>query len=171
MGAEFGSGDGAGSSEFAQLQTWLAERIQFARDWWRDAAVVLLPGEQGGVTVFEVQFWDGCRYVGHTDSTVFERVDDLVASPFDERRSAFVAEHCARMGSVVRCIASDLDPAAAAELQDELVLNAPDGLRTVDESSLEAGECFLAEVAKEPARMSFAEWIKTKDEPEPGGEC
>ena len=56
----------------------------------------MLPGEKGGSTVFEISFWDGCRYVGHTDSTVFECVDDLVASPLDERRSAFVAEHCAR---------------------------------------------------------------------------
>ena len=148
-----------------------AEVYVVAMDRWRDAAVVLLPGEQGGEKVFEIRFWDGCRYVGHTDLSVFERVDDLVASPFDERRSVFVAEHCARMGSLVRCIASDLDPAVAAELRDELVANAPDELRKVDEASLEAEDCFLAEVAKEPVRLTFAEWVKTREEPEPGGEC
>ena len=90
------------------------------RAWWFEDAVRMLPGELGGATVFEIRFWDGCRYLGHTDSSVFECVDDLVASPFGERRSAFVAEHCARMGSVVRVVASDLDPAAAAELRDEI---------------------------------------------------
>ena len=143
--------------------------LMTARHWWREDVVRMLPGEKGGSTVFEISFWDGCRYVGHTDSTVFECVDDLVASPLDERRSAFVAEHCARMGSVVRCIASDLDGVAAAELRDELVLGAPDVMRRVDEASLEARECFLAEVAAEPLRMSFAEWVKTREEGEPGG--
>ena len=109
-------------------------------------------------------------YLGHTERNLFKRVDDLVASPFDERRSAFVAEHCARMGSVVRCIASDLDGVAAAELRDELVLQAPDVMRRVDEASLEARDCFLAEVPAEPLRMSFAEWVKTREEGEPGGE-
>ena len=102
---------------------------------------------------------------------MFERVDDVVASPLDERRSRFVAEHCARMGSVVRCIASNLEVGAAAELRDELVRTAPEVMRRVDEASLEARECFLAEVAAEPVRMSFVEWIKTREECETGGEC
>ena len=102
---------------------------------------------------------------------MFERVDDLVASPLDERRSLFVAGHCTRMGSVVRCIASGLDEVAAAELRDELLLQAPDAMRRVNEASLEVAECFLAEVAAEPARMSFAEWIKTNEEPDTEGEC
>ena len=141
----------------------------FASDWWQENDGRLLPGEADGVTVFVVEFQDGCRYLGHTDSTdsgVFERVDDLVASPLDERRSVFVAEHCARMGSVVRCIASNLDVAAAAALRDEPVLKAPDVMRKVDAASLEARECFLAEVATEPVRMSFAEWVKTREEGE-----
>ena len=141
-----------------------------ARHWWREDAVRMLPGEQGGATVFEIRFWDGCRYLGHTERNLFERVDDLVASPFDERRSAFVAEHCARMGSVVRCIASGLDGVAAAELRDELVLQAPDGLRNVGEASLEARECYLSEVPAQPLVMSFAEWVKTREEPETEGE-
>ena len=86
-----------------------------ARHWWREDGSMLLPGEKGGSTVFEISFWDGGRYVGHPETTVFECVDDLVASPWDERRSRFVAEHCARLGSVLRRIASGLEMVAAAE--------------------------------------------------------
>ena len=144
-----------------------------ARHWWGEDAVRMLPGEQGGATVFEVRFWDGCRHLGHTDAaylSVFERVDDLVASPHPERRSVFVAEHCARMGAVVRVVASNLDGVAAAELRDELMLQAPDGLRNVGEASLEARECYLSEVPAQPLVMSFAEWVKTREEPETEGE-
>ena len=143
-----------------------------ARDWWREDAAMVIPGERGGVTVFEISFWDGCRHVDHTDGvaqTVFERVDDLVASPHPERRSFFVADHCARMGSVVRCIMSDLDSVAASELRDELVLNAPEGMRRVDGVGLEAQECYLSEVPVEPLVMTFAAWVKTREEPETGG--
>ena len=106
-----------------------------AGSWWREDAGLRLPGEEASATVFEVRFWDGCRYLGHTDEvtpTAFERVDDLVASPHPERRSVFVAEHCARMGAVVRVVASNLDGVAAAELRDELVRTAPEGMRRVD---------------------------------------
>ena len=143
-----------------------------ARQWWREDASRLLPGEEAGVSVFEVRFWDGCQHLGHTDAvapTVFERADDLIASPHPERQSFFVADHCARMGSVVRVVASNLNPAAAAELRDELVAHAPDGLRNVDEGSLEARECFLSEVPAEPVRMTFAEWAKSREEPETEG--
>ena len=132
-----------------------------ADHWWRDGGQ-LLPGEQGAVTVFEIRFWDGCRHLGHTDMTVSECVDGLVASPWDERRSVFVAEHAARMGSVVRVVASNLTAIAAAELRDELVRTAPEGVQNVDGSALEARECFLSEVPAEPLRMTFAEWMKTE---------
>ena len=134
---------------------------------------MVLPGEVPcGVTVFEISFWDGCKHLAHTDAvapTVFERVDDLMASPFHERQSAFVAGHAARMGSVVRCVASDLDLVAAAELRDELVRTAPEGMQNVGGTSLEARECFLSEVPAEPMRMSFAEWVKTREEGAPEG--
>ena len=39
-----------------------------AGHWWGEEAVRMLPGEKGGVTVFELRFWDGCRVFGHTDS-------------------------------------------------------------------------------------------------------
>ncbi len=144
-----------------------------AGSWWREDAGLRLPGEEASATVFEVSFWDGCKHLAHTDAvapTVFERVDDLVASPHPERRSAFVADHCARVGSVVRVVASNLDGVAAAELRDELVAHAPEGLRNVDAGSLEARECFLSEVPAEPVRMSFAEWAETREEGETKGE-
>ena len=141
--------------------------------WWRTDVVFLLPGEvEGGVTVFETRFWDGCCYIGYTDTalTVFESVDDLVASPFAERQSTFVADHCARMGSVVRIVASGLDVGMAVELRDELVRGAPEGMRTIDAAGLEARECFLLEVPAEPLVMTFSEWLKTRPEGEPEGE-
>ena len=147
-----------------------ADPSETARQWWREDAAMLLPEERGGETVFEIRFWDGYRYIGHTDSSVFERVDNLVASPYAERRSVFVGEHCARMGSVVRVVASGLDEAAAAELRDEMTLQAPEAMQRVDEASLQAPECFLAEVPAEPARITFAEWAKTSEEPETEGE-
>ena len=86
---------------------------------------MLLPGEEAGRDVSSKSVsGTGARHLGHTDAvapTVFERADDLIASPHPERRSFFVADHCARMGSVVRVVASNLNPAAAAELRDELV--------------------------------------------------
>ena len=141
-----------------------------AVSWWREAGNRLLPGERGGsggFTLFQVCIGDGCNYLGHTDSSVFECVDDLVASPFDERRSVFVSDHCSRMGSVVMVVASNLDAVAAGELRDELVRTAPEGMQNVGGSGLEARECFLAEVPAEPVRLTFAEWMKTREEPEP----
>ena len=143
---------------------------EIARQWWleRDCR---LPGE-GGITVFEVAFWDGCRYVGYMDAAVtnvFECVDDLVASPIDERRSVFVADHCARMGSVVRCIASNLEISAAAELREDLVSQAPDGVKKLGRGALAGEDCFLAETVREPVRRSFAEWAKTREKGGSGG--
>ena len=149
----------------------LADPSEIDRHWWGQDGSRLLPGEEGGASVFEISFWDDCKSLGYTDSSVFERVDDLLASPVDERRSAFVAEHCARMGSVVRCIASNLDEVAAAELRDELVASAPDVMQKLDAGSLEARECFLREVPAEPTRLTFAEWVKTTEEPDTEGEC
>ena len=103
-------------------------------------------------------------------TSVVEGVDDLVASTIFERRSVFVAEHAARMGSVVRVVASNLDVDAALELRDELVRKAPKGMQNVDGTSVEARECVLVEVPAEPLRMTFEEWVKTNEEPESEGE-
>ena len=52
------------------------------------------------------------------------------------------------------------------ELRDELVRTAlKDAKRW--RKCLEARECFLAEVPAEPVRLTFAEWMKTREEPEP----
>ena len=157
-------GDGEGSVDV----------FESAKRWWSEDGALVLPGEEeGGVTVFEVRFWDGCCFLGHTDTaclSVFERLDDLIASPWHERQSAFVASHVARMGAVVRVIASSLGAVAAAELRDELVRTAPEGMEDVDGSGLEARECFLSTVPVEPVRMSFAEWMKTREDAGSEGE-
>ena len=47
-----------------------------ARDWWLEGDARLLPGEVGGVTVFEILYEDGCRYFGYTEMSVFDLVND-----------------------------------------------------------------------------------------------
>ena len=37
--------------ELTQVPAWLAEQIKFARAWWHDDPVCLLPGEEGGPTL------------------------------------------------------------------------------------------------------------------------
>ena len=130
----------------------------------------LLPGEEGGSTVFEIQFWDGCCISYTAALTVLERVDELVASSFAERQSTFDVEHCARMGSVVRVVASSLEMVVAAELRNELVRIAPEGMRKVDEASPERPECVPAEVPAEPVSTTFGEWVKTRDKDESEGQ-
>ena len=39
---------------------------EIARHWWQESDGLLLPGETGRVTVFEILFQDGCRYFGFT---------------------------------------------------------------------------------------------------------
>ena len=117
---------------------------EVGRQWWLHADSRRLAGEDV-VTVFEVLFWDGCRHFGYPDATmpsVMDCIDALIASPFREQRNAFVGEHCARMGSVVRIVSAGVDPVVAKELRDELVTQAPDAMRRVYEGSLEAPECF-----------------------------
>ena len=76
----------------------------FVTEWLETANGRRLPGEEGGCSVFAIQFWDGCRYFGVTDMSILEAVDDLVASPFLDRRSLFASDHCGQMGYVVRCV-------------------------------------------------------------------
>ena len=64
----------------------------FVTKWCETADGRRLPGEEGGCTVFAIQFWDGCHYFGVTDMSILDAVDDVVASPFLERRKLFVSE-------------------------------------------------------------------------------
>ena len=136
----------------------------FAADWRENAAGRRLPGEEGGCTVFCLEFWDRCRYFGVTDMSILDAVDDLVASPFLERRSLFVSDHCGQMGYVVRCVASGLDRELAEQLRTGLVSRLSVD-SDCDDSGVVAGDgCAFAEVPKAPVRMSIGEWMQAREQ-------
>ena len=142
----------------------LVDAAAFVTEWWENAEGRRLVGEKGGYTVFAVEFWDGCRYFGVTDMSVLDAVDDLVASPFLERRSLFVSDHCGQMGYVVRCVGSDLAQELAEQLRSDLVSQL-----AVDSDSNEAGVvvgdgCVCAAVPKAPVRMSIGDWMKALEQ-------
>ena len=135
-------------------------------EWWEKADGRRLLGEEGGWTVFAIQFWDGCHYFGVTDMSILDAVDDLVAAPFLERRSLFVSDHCGQMGYVVRCVGSDLAQELAEQLRADLVHQS-----SVDSDSNEAGAgvvvgdgCVFAAVPKAPIRMTIGDWMKAREQ-------
>ncbi len=93
----------------------------FAAEWWGSAEGRRLPGEAAAFTVFAMEFWDGCRYVGVTEMSILDAVDGLVASPFLDHWSRFVFEHCGQMGYVVRYAASNVAQDLAEQLRSALV--------------------------------------------------
>ena len=142
----------------------LADVSAFVAEWWGSAAGGVLPGEVAATTVFVVEFWDGCRFVGVTDMSILDAVDDLVASPFLDRRSLFVSDHCGQMGYVVRCVGSSIAQDLAEQVRSALMEQL-----AVDSESKEAGvvvgdRCVFAEVPKAPVRKSFSEWVKTREQ-------
>ena len=142
----------------------LVDAAAFVTEWWENAEGRRLVGEKGGYTVFAVEFWDGCRYFGVTDMSVLDAVDDLVASPFLERRSLFVSDHCGQMGYVVRCVGSDLAQELAEQLRSDFVSQL-----AVDSDSNEAGVvvgdgCVFAAVPKAPIRMTIGDWMKAREQ-------
>ncbi len=147
----------------------LVDASALVAEWWENVAGRRLPGENGGFTVFAIEFWDGCRYVGVTEMRILDAVDDLVASPFLERRSLFVSDHCGQMGYVVRCVGSDLAQELAEQLRSGLVEQL-----AVDSDPKEAGVvvgdgCVFAAVPKAPIRKSFGDWVKTREQGVSGG--
>ena len=138
----------------------------FVTEWLETANGRRLPGEEGGCTVFAIQFWDGCGYFGVTDMSILDAVDDVLASPFLDRRSEFASDHCGQMGYVVRCVGSDLAQELAEQLRSDLVHQS-----SVDSDSNEAGagvvvgdSCVFAEVPKAPVRMSIGDWMKAREQ-------
>ena len=76
----------------------MATRVQIdssavVAQWWADDDVRLLPGEEGGTSVFVVEYEDGCRYLGYTGRSVVRRLSELMAGPFVRGSDAFVREH------------------------------------------------------------------------------
>ena len=131
-----------------------------AKEWWRDGAM-LLPGEAGGATVFEILYQDGCRHFGFTGMPVFDRLGELSSGVLDVRSSTFVTDHCRQVAYVVRCVASNLDRARARELRELLVAEAPDGALRIDGTTVMAPDCWVQDNDDRVDVMSFAEWAKT----------
>ena len=146
-----------------------ADQNTISIDWSNDDSGRLLPGEEGGFTVYGVEFWDRCRFFDYTEGSVFERVSELGFGPVEVWRNQFVAAHMVEMAYVVRCVASDLAVADALELVTRLVLAAPGGMELRGSGALEHPECFLGEHALEPVTMSFGEWVKTREAAETKG--
>ena len=140
-----------------------------ARDWWQENDGRPLPGEAGGITVYAVEFWDGCRFFDYTQGSVFERVSELGFGPVEVWRNNFLSEHMGQMAYVVRCVAADLAVTDALELVTRLVVAAPRGMELRGRGALEHPECFLGEHALEPVTMSFGEWVKTRETAETKG--
>ena len=138
-----------------------ADMNQIATDWWRDSGGALVPGEDDGVTVFEILFQDECRYFGFTGTSVFERLVELSNGLVDVRSNGFVSEHCRQMSYVVRCVASNLDRGTGRELRELLVSEAPDGVSRADGTTAMAPKCWLKEGDDDVEVLTFAEWAKT----------
>ena len=101
--------------------------------------------------------------------SILDAVDDLVASPFLDRRSLFASDHCGQMGYVVSCVGSDWAQELAEQLRSDLVSQ-----MAVDSESQEAGVvvgdgCVFAAVPKAPVRKSFGDWVKTREQGVSGG--
>ena len=141
----------------------------FVAEWWENAEGRRLPGEEGRFTVYGIEFWDGCRFFDYTQGSVFERFSELGFGPVEVWRNNFVSEHMGQMAYVVRCVASDLTVADAAEVVNRLVVAAPGGMVPLGKGVLEHGRCFLGENAAEPVTMSFGEWVKTREMGDTGG--
>ena len=133
----------------------------YVAQWWQESDGSLLPGEAGGVTVFEILYEDGCRYFGYTGKSVFERLVELSNGLVDVRSNGFVSEHCRQMSYVVRCVASNLDRGTGRELRELLVSDAPDGVSRVDGTTAMSPKCWLKEGDDDVEVLTFAEWAKT----------
>ena len=120
------------------------ELFRLTRDWWRVGDDHLLPGEQGGRTVFVVDFWDGCRYFGYTRGSVFGRLAKLLSEPGSFGFNPFVHGHAARVPYLVRCVASGLDEWQARQLRNLLVSEAPADLTRFNGTTVRSAGCCLA---------------------------
>ena len=145
-----------------------ADQIRVARDWWYHDGGRLLPGEERGHTVFVVDFYDGCKYVGYTRGSVFGRLSELMGGPLDRGSDGFVREHGQRMAYLVYCVTSGMERSCARQLRDELVSQAPVGVYWADGATVTTSRCWLREGETEAEVMSFGEWVKTREN-EAGG--
>ena len=129
------------------------ELAGFAREWWLGAATGLLPGEAGGVSVFVIDFADGCRFFGYTGSRVFDRVCALAMRRGAYKTNFFVSGHAVEVPYMVRCVASGLGRSDARQLRDFLVMLGPSRSAGAGRSVVESDFCWLAD--DEAARESL----------------
>ena len=136
----------AGSSENQSggVPAWFVDMFLTTQNWWREEDSRLLPGEEGGSTVFLVEFADGCRYCGYTSGGVFSRLGELMGGPFDSGSSDFVIEHGRRMVYLVHCVASGMDEGKARALRNLPVSQAPDEWADSNGTTLEYAGCWLS---------------------------
>ena len=140
----------------------LEEMNLAARDWWSCADRRLLPGEAGGVTVFVIEFADGCRFFGYTGLQVFDRVSALVMKRGVSTANEFVSDHAVRVPYVVRCVASGLDRSDARELRTILVLLRPSRSAGAGRSVVESASCWLADDEVLGDSLPFSEFPSLK---------
>ena len=96
------------------------------------------------MTVFQVEFRDGCLYFGYTEGSVFGRLAALAGDRLGPGENQFVSDHAAQVPYLVWCVASGLDGSQARELRNLLVSEAPEGRRRKGVTTLEGFECWLS---------------------------
>ena len=134
-----------GKFRIAGVPDRFVEMFVIAEEWWREDDSRLLPGEEGGSTVFVVDFADGCRYCGYTSAGVFSRLGELMGGPLDHGSNGFVTEHGRRMVYLVRCVASGMDEWKARALRNLLVSQAPDEWAGSNDTTLVSTSWLLSE--------------------------
>ena len=113
--------------EYVETAYTSAQLARLAAEWWRHSLTRTLPGEEGGYTVFTLDFYDGCKYFGYTKEFVQDRAATLSSNIGPWQSSQFVMEHTlGQVPYIVCCIASSLTKQAAKELRDLLVALAPE---------------------------------------------
>ena len=123
-----------------------AQLAKIAAEWWRDDLTRTLPGEEGGYTVFTLDFYDGCKYFGYTKESVQQRVATLGSYIGPWQPSHFVIEHTSdQVPYIVCCIASNLSRQAAKELRDLLVALGPEENLRERGPTTRADKCWASE--------------------------
>ena len=113
--------------EYVETTYTTAQLARLAAEWWRDDLTRTLPGEEGGYTVFTLDFYDGCKYFGYTKESIQGRVATLGSNIGPWQPNQFVMEHTSgQIPYIVRCVTSNLTNQAAKELRDFLVALAPE---------------------------------------------
>ena len=126
----------------------IAELIEFTLDWWKEDMSRLLPNEEGDHTVYVIDFYDRCKYVGYTREPVFYRAASLAAHIASWGTNFFVEEHAARVPYAIRCIKSGINDLQARRLRDMLVAHAPENVISGRGNVVQTPNCWLMRQAE-----------------------